>query len=335
MSGKALDDSWKSWLAENLRRQCDPGELVRILLRHQFSLDSIRECMGDRFPETATGDTPLDESWKAWLQENLARQCDPAELVGILLERSFSLASIRETMGEKFPAGAAPTGHLAQPRDGGLDHAAKANPPLIRRGLPGLARIETDRLQLYTLDDFLSADECDRLATLINDSLRPSTITFGASDFRTSRTCDLSLLRDPHVAALDEKISRTIGIRQSYSEVNQGQRYDVGQQFKAHTDFFEPGTDEYREHASVRGNRTWTFMVYLNDGMEGGGTAFTAIDRIFLPKRGQALLWNNLLPDGRPNYDTLHSGRPVTRGYKIVVTQWFRERGEGPMFFGD
>jgi prolyl 4-hydroxylase len=321
MNGKPLDDSWRRWLEENLERQCDPGELVRILVGHEFSLDSIRQCMRERFPHGA-GDQRLDDSWHAWLKQNLDRRCDPEELRDILLRRGFSLDSVREAMGERFPPGRAPA-----------ERPNAADPPLIRQGRAGLTRIESDRLQLYTLDDFLSGAECDGLIELINDALRPSTITFGDSDFRTSRTCDLSVLRDHRAAALDEKICRTIGIRRPYAEVNQGQRYDVGQQFKPHTDFFEPGTGEYLEHAAHRGNRTWTFMVYLNEGMEGGGTKFMAIDRVFSPRRGQALLWNNLRRDGSPNYDTLHSGLPVTKGFKVVVTQWFRERGEGPMFY--
>lgn len=48
----------------------------------------------------------LDDLWKRWLEENLERECDPHELVSVLLHNRFSLDSIRETMGEKFPAGA-------------------------------------------------------------------------------------------------------------------------------------------------------------------------------------------------------------------------------------
>jgi prolyl 4-hydroxylase len=36
------------------------------------------------------------------------------------------------------------------------------------------------------------------------------------------------------------------------------------------------------------------------------------------------VLWNNLRPDGAPNYDTLHQGAPVRAGYKAIVTKWFR-----------
>ena len=72
-------------------------------------------------------------------------------------------------------------------------------------------------------------------------------------------------MRSPAALELDAKICKTLGIRAEYSEGIQAQRYDVGQQFKAHWDYFQPDTDVYRRLAGVRGNRTWTFMVYLND----------------------------------------------------------------------
>jgi prolyl 4-hydroxylase len=217
------------------------------------------------------------------------------------------------------------------------DYNAIAAPPLIRSSLAGLRQINTDKLQLFTLDNFLSAAECSEIVDLINLHLRPSTVTIDSEDthFRTSRTCDLSLLNHPVVNAVDEKIGRTLGIRLAYAEGNQAQRYDVGQQFKAHTDYFEPGTDEFATFGGRVGNRTWTFMVYLNEGMEGGGTQFVAIDRLFQPRLGQAVIWNNLYPDGRPNRDTLHSGTPVTAGHKIIITKWFRAKGRGPMFYSE
>ena len=106
----------------------------------------------------------------------------------------------------------------------------------------------------------------------------------------------------------------------------------MGQQFKAHWDYFEPDTDVYRRLAGVRGNRTWTFMVYLNEGMEGGATRFTEIDYAVQPKAGMALFWNNLKADGSPNKATIHAGEPVTSGYKMIITKWFRAVGDGPLF---
>ena len=51
-----------------------------------------------------------------------------------------------------------------------------------------------------------------------------------------------------------------------------------------------------------------------------------------MPRLGQAIIWNNLYQDGRPNPDTLHHGMPVEQGYKAVITKWFRQRGRGKMY---
>src|SRR5688500_2186968 len=48
---RALDESWKGWLEENIERGCSRTELVEILRKHGFSLSSIREHMGEAFPE--------------------------------------------------------------------------------------------------------------------------------------------------------------------------------------------------------------------------------------------------------------------------------------------
>ena len=267
---------------------------------------------------------PLDVSWKAWLQENIERGCNRSELVEILRTHGFSLSSIRWNMGEAFPVDT-PKQDPRQP------------PRLVRQMPPKLRKVQTDELDIYTLDDFLSGTECDQLVALINPELRPSTVTLDATDklFRTSQTCDLSLLRSPAASGCDEKIAKTLGIRLEYSEGIQAQRYDVGQQFKPHTDYFEPGTPEFAQFGGNRGNRTWAFMIYLNEGMGGGGTKFLAIDHTFVPKKGQAVIWNNLNSDGTPNSATLHSGEPITSGHKIIITKWFRELGSGPMFYED
>ena len=181
----------------------------------------------------------------------------------------------------------------------------------------------------------MSAKECDDIVAMVTQRMRPSEVTLTSSDkyFRTSSTCDLSLVKSALVSDLDQKIARTLGVRLPYSEGIQAQRYEVGQEFKAHTDYFEPGTDEFATFGADRGNRTWTFMVYLNDVAVGGGTRFFSLDQTFLPKKGKAVIWNNLYPDGTANPDSVHAGLPVEVGQKIIITKWFREKGGGPMFF--
>ncbi len=281
----------------------------------------------------------IEGDWLNWLQENLDRNCNPEELLGMLLKNDFDLNSIQRHMGLLFPKDSEllkKAGYTADARDqaSGIDYAAIANPRITWKDSGVKAQqMLTDKLQLFTIDEFMSTQECDRIIEISSSQLRPSTVTTGVdyASYRTSSTCDLSLLNDSYVKSIDEKIASTIGIQLSYSEGIQAQRYEVGQEFKQHTDYFK--TDTYQKFAGTHGQRTWTFMVYLNEGMQGGGTRFHDLDKSFAPRKGMAVIWNNLNSDGTSNPMTLHSGEPVISGHKIIITKWFRERGRGPMFY--
>lgn len=131
------------------------------------------------------------------------------------------------------------------------------------------------------------------------------------------------------VAALDLRLAALLGIDPALGEPLQGQRYAVGQEFKPHTDYFEPTGIDYHRFCAVTGQRTWTAMVYLNVPEAGGATRFRTIDKIVQPETGKLVCWNNLRPDGRVNGATLHQGMKVRQGVKYVVTKWFRERPWG------
>lgn len=192
---------------------------------------------------------------------------------------------------------------------------------------PGMQRFPSSRLDLFILREFLSPEECAALTALIESEHRPSTVADFNGDyaFRTSSTCDLSP-QIPHVAALATRLSLLSGIGPAHAEPLQGQRYEAGQEFKAHTDTFQPGSPDYSKYCSVAGQRTWTFMVYLNEVEAGGATRFKVIDKLIQPEAGKLIAWNNRRPDGQPNPATLHHAMKVRRGRKYVITQWYREK---------
>jgi prolyl 4-hydroxylase len=195
---------------------------------------------------------------------------------------------------------------------------------------PGMQRVPSPKLELFMLRGFLDEAECDALIARIEANRRPSTLAnFNGDDsFRTSETCDLDVA-DPAVVALDGKLAALSGIDPTHGETMQGQRYDVGQEFKAHTDCFEPNSDDWTKYCSVAGQRTWTFMIYLNTVPAGGATRFKAIDKIVQPERGKLLAWNNRNPDGSVNMASMHHGMKVRRGCKYIITRWYRERPWG------
>ncbi len=202
--------------------------------------------------------------------------------------------------------------------------------PQILLSHPGVQRFPSSRLDLFVLRDFLDAAECDELVAMIEAQHRPSTIANynGDDAFRTSSTCDLSR-SEPSVAALADKLAALSRIDLAHAEPLQGQRYEVGQEFKAHTDYFEPNNADYDRYCSMAGQRTWTFMVYLNDVEAGGATRFKVIDKLIQPERGKLIAWNNRKPDGALNGATLHHAMKVRKGFKYVITQWYRERPWG------
>lgn len=180
--------------------------------------------------------------------------------------------------------------------------------------------------KVTVVDGVLSPIECDYLIALMDGKLRPSTITTPNEPdkaFRTSKSCDLSLIDDANVRAIDARICALVRQPMAYSEGLQAQRYDVGEQFKAHLDAFGPETLE-RFSTPTLGQRTGTVMVYLNVPEAGGTTAFPKLQAEYTPVVGRALIWRNLLPDGTPDPDMLHAGLPVIAGFKAVITKWFR-----------
>ena len=195
------------------------------------------------------------------------------------------------------------------------------------RAEAGIQRVPSPRLDLFVLRKFLCASDCSALCELIDTNRRPSTIADdqGIARFRTSETCDLDP-RDPLVASVQQRLSHLTGIALTQAEPLQGQRYAAGQEFKPHTDTFNPDGADYYLHCAEAGQRSWTAMIYLNEPDDGGATRFKAIGKTIQPETGKLILWNNLLPDGRPNPAALHQGMKVRRGTKYIVTKWFRER---------
>lgn len=193
--------------------------------------------------------------------------------------------------------------------------------------VPGMQKVPTPRLDLFVLRGFLDPALCESLIDQIEANHRPSTIADANGDtaFRTSSTCDLDPAA-PGVAALEARLAQISGIDPRLGEPLQGQRYEVGQEFKAHTDYFEPASDDYARYCSETGQRTWTFMVYLNAVPAGGATRFKLIDKIIQPEVGKLLAWNNRLADGALNPATLHHALKVRKGRKYVITRWYRER---------
>jgi len=195
---------------------------------------------------------------------------------------------------------------------------------------PTAYKVPTERAEIYAFGNFLSPAECDRFIAMVDDVAKPSSLfeTTYEQGFRTSYSGDVDRA-DPFVLMIERRIDDLLGMEPDHGETVQGQRYLPGQEFRAHCDWFWTKAKYWPQEARRGGQRSWTAMAYLNDVEEGGATEFTRLGLSIQPQRGALLVWNNMAPDGSPNWDTMHAATPVARGAKYVITKWYRSRRWG------
>ena len=279
--------------------------------------------------------THFDADWKNWIKSNVSAGRDRDGIFKILLDEGYEYAAIKKEMNYEpsIPAQLLVNPFHAQKQaQQQTQQQANAGAKIDPRQLfiPNAKKLDSDKIELYTLDNFLNEEECKKIVSLIKTKMKPSTLSSHEPDqyFRTSSTCYLGEMDNDFMCEIDERICKILGVDKSYGETIQGQHYEVGQEFKAHTDYFE--AHEIHIHGAKMGQRTYTFMIYLNDVEEGGETDFTELGISFKPKIGTAVIWNSLNPDGTTNGYTMHHAKPVTKGTKTIITKWFRSKSALP-----
>ena len=183
--------------------------------------------------------------------------------------------------------------------------------------------------QIYTQKNFLSKENCEIMIKEMEKSLEPAYVANPGdrrvvSEQRTSSTTGFNYRLTGVGTDLDLEIARYMNFDPFCTEWCQGQKYAPGEFYKEHHDFFHPFTEEMKTYTEWMGQRTWTFMLYLNDVEEGGETYFKYLNLKIKPERGKAIFWNNLYPMGWPNIKTMHEALPPISGDKYIITKWFR-----------
>jgi predicted 2-oxoglutarate/Fe(II)-dependent dioxygenase YbiX len=167
-------------------------------------------------------------------------------------------------------------------------------------------------MQIWTVGDVLSPSECDALIQRIEalgPAPAPITTARGFVMAPSVRNNDRVMFDDVALAAkLFERIRPTLPRELegrapvSANERMRCYRYRAGQRFRPHFD------GAFRR--DVHEESALTLMVYLNEGFAGGETAFLDHERIIVPRRGMALLFEHLV---------LHEGCEVKRGVKYAL----------------
>ncbi len=109
-------------------------------------------------------------------------------------------------------------------------------------------------------------------------------------------------------------------------EDSQVLHYAPGEEFKPHFDFLDTAQPGHAAAVASGGQRVVTCLIYLNEGYDGGETAFPTLGWGYKGRTGDALFFYNATPDGAPDRRMLHAGTPTSRGEKYLFSQWIRFR---------
>ena len=221
-----------------------------------------------------------------------------------------------------------------------------ADPPraldLLRAALPGDPQIALVELPAGPLPapeslaedppvrlvrGLFSGQECDYLIALASPALRPSVIVDPLTGrpkpdpVRTSDGMNFGPAQEDLVVnLLNRRIASATGTEYECGEPLHVLRYAPGQEYKPHLDAL-PGVDN---------QRSWTALVYLNAGYDGGETVFPELGLAAKGEPGDCLVFGNVDAEGRGDPRTRHAGAPVTGGVKWLATRWIRERPFDP-----
>jgi hypothetical protein len=186
--------------------------------------------------------------------------------------------------------------------------------------------------QILKFPGFVSPSVCDWIIGQSKDYLRPAPV-YNASgaglqdQARTNSGTGFSLLDlDVVFALVRARIAAAIPQPIETLETTNVLHYAVGQKFSPHFDFIDPATPELAADVAQKGQRTGTFLIYLNDGYSGGETDFPLLKQQVKGAKGDGLYFSNVDASGNPDPRTYHAGLPPTAGEKWVLSQWMRTR---------
>jgi prolyl 4-hydroxylase len=270
----------------------------------------------------------LPQEWQAWVKENLARGCEPGGMMDVMVrdgqfDKRVAKAALDEARRGGFPGSSVPQ------RMPDIDTSQNSiwTPDRVVQVLFTLA---SPRVVL--LGNVLSDEECDTLCAYTEQRLTRSPVV-GDSDgvsevhaYRTSRGAMLERGETELIRKIDMRLAALADWPVERGEGLQVVRYETGNEYRPHYDWFDPSSPGPRKHLECGGQRVGTFVLYLTDVAQGGGTSFPGLGLEIQPRKGSAVFFANTDAFGTPDRDTLHAGTPVVTGVKLIANKWLRER---------
>lgn len=187
------------------------------------------------------------------------------------------------------------------------------------RDIKIIAKLEEPLIVI--LGNVLSDEECDELIRLSKDKMHRSKIANAHVDnMRTSSSTFLEESENVIVTRIEKRISQIMNIPTEYGEGLQILNYQIGQEYKAHFDFFN-STNKPNNNPRIS-----TLVMYLSDVEHGGETYFPKLNFSVSPQKGMAVYFEYFYNDQTLIELTLHGGAPVIVGDKWAATQWMRRK---------
>ncbi|MFI4933785.1 MAG: prolyl hydroxylase family protein [Caulobacterales bacterium] len=209
-----------------------------------------------------------------------------------------------------------------------IDIAAWIAPP------PRRPVCETPRVRVA--ETFAPALICDWLVERARGRMRPAMMYDGATKTEQvdpHRTCSdyqFDILNTDLVLVLvREKIAALTKLPTVAMEPPRIFHYALGERIKPHYDRCGDGDEGYGRQGGYLGDRIVTFLLYLNDGFEGGELEFPKVGFRCKGAKGDAVYFAHVDPSGKPEPLSLHAGLTITAGEKWVLSQWIHDRPFG------
>ena len=325
-----FDADWKVWIKTNIENGQDKNTLFKILLEEGFSHQAI--CDEMQFEPVAK--TTFNADWKAWIKTNVENGQDKNGLFKILLDEGFTYKSIHQAM--QFEP-SLPVEDLVNPFKPKKQVQENSHLPAVDLNqlyIPNGKKLDSEALQVFTVDNFLNAFECEAIAADIKRDLSKVVL----NDIKAQRgfhqggfcdVCDFGVNLSPLYDEIEQRICKLIGISSSYSEPLNWQYMGVDQNLKSYANYLEQ--HEMDNNDALIGHRTYAVMIYLNDLEAGGGTHFLAPNRTIKPQTGLAVIWSNLDNDGLPKSQSARKSPAIVQGHQFLITKWFRSEPIQPL----
>lgn len=195
---------------------------------------------------------------------------------------------------------------------------------------PGKLRSVHAAPRISVAEKFLSPELCDWLIARAAPKIARAR-TFNAAggaveDSRNNSAAEFNFAEiDIVLALIRARIAALTGLAARGMENTQILHYAQGQRFAPHYDFLDVRQPVSAQSVAEAGQRTATFLVYLNDDFDGAETSFLKLDWRYRGAKGDAIVFWNVDAAGAPDAATLHAGLAPARGEKWLLSQWIRQ----------